>query len=216
MKCTACNEPVTPIVAIDIDGTLGDYYTHFQAFAWDYHNIIPPLGQWDGVGEWEDWMGMTKAEYREAKLAYRQGGGKRLMPIYEYATLLCRGVRESGAELWLTTTRPYMRHDSTDPDTRHWLERNGIQYDHLVYDDNKYVRLSTLVDPDRVVMVLDDLPEMLDEANKMFPGTGVQIKRPHNQNPFSVRHPAVADLVQAHGKAVSTIRDWKERYDNGD
>jgi hypothetical protein len=49
-----------------------------------------------------------------------------------------------------------MRMDNVDPDTREWLRRNQIQFDHLLFDEDKYGTLTQLVDPNRIVMVLDD------------------------------------------------------------
>jgi hypothetical protein len=34
--CTRCSSVVKPLVAVDIDGTLGDYHTHFLNFAREY------------------------------------------------------------------------------------------------------------------------------------------------------------------------------------
>jgi hypothetical protein len=167
--CTSCSQHVSPVLVLDIDGTLAKYHQHFAEFAWRYWDKTPrfvggdaawgAVQDWDGSGEFEDYIGITKAEYREAKLAYRQGGGKRLMPDYPGAKQISVGCHLAGSEVWLATTRPYMRHDSTDPDTRFWLAKHGIYFDHLLYHDEKYEQLATLVDPDRVVMILEDLPD---------------------------------------------------------
>jgi phosphoglycolate phosphatase-like HAD superfamily hydrolase len=160
-----------PVVALDIDGTLGDYHGNFVKFARLY---------FDRPFEWADeddnpglplseFLGLERREYRDAKLAYRQGGWKRWMPCYEGSAELTRIVRAQGAEVWLCTTRPYLRLDNVDPDTREWLRRNGIQYDALLFepaheeDGTKYDELKRQVG-DRVASVVDDLPEMLDAA----------------------------------------------------
>ena len=72
-----------------------------------------------------------------------------------------------GAEVWITTTRPYLRLDNVDPDTRHFLRRNRIQYDGLLYGEDKYKRLAKIVGADRIIMVLDDLPEMIEQARSI-------------------------------------------------
>src|SRR5256885_3623561 len=129
MVWSECSRVVKPVVAIDIDGTIGDYHTHFLTFAeqwlavgrnhWDYH----------GDENFGDWFcgryGVDKTIYRQIKLAYRQGGLKRSMPVYSGMVELVREIG-SVAEVWLTTTRPYLRLDQVDPDTRFWLERHGI------------------------------------------------------------------------------------------
>lgn len=213
MRCSDCSNKIKPVVALDIDGTLGDYYTHFQDFARDYHNLPRIKQAWNGVDEWENYMGLTKAEYREAKLAYRQGGGKRLMPPFHGAMMISHNVRQVGAELWLTTTRPWMRHDSTDPDTQHWLKKNQIEFDRLVYDDRKYEKLYNLVDAERVVFVLDDLPEMYDDATTFFKSRAWLMARPHNRNVHSVRLQEVHNLVQAWGIAHQAILEWIKEHE---
>lgn len=214
MLCTNCSTEIKPIVAIDIDGTLGDYHGHFALFAWQYHFRPVISGHWDGTGDFEDWLGLTRSEYREAKLAYRQGGGKRLMPVYTGSRGLLMECIVAGAEVWLTTTRPWMRHDSTDPDTRSWLERNQLPYHHLLYDDQKYPRLDDLVDGQRVCMVLDDLAEQWDVAEECFPGRVWLRENHHNRADRCVRPQSVVSLAQAAAVAVRQIENWyKENHD---
>jgi hypothetical protein len=163
-----------PVVALDIDGTLGDYHRNFLTFAKLYFGVDRPNINWlpetpnPGLPLWEH-MGISLREYRDAKLAYRQGGWKRWMPCYEGSAELTRLIREAGAEVWLCTTRPYLRLDNIDPDTREWLRRSHMQYDALLFDPaheedgTKYDELKRQVGS-RVASVVDDLPEMLEAA----------------------------------------------------
>jgi hypothetical protein len=81
---------------------------------------------------------------------------------------------DRGAELWLTTTRPYLRLDNVDPDTRWWIEKHEVPFDYMLYDECKYQELARRVDRARVVAVVDDLDEMYDDADAVF-GPGVPI-----------------------------------------
>ena len=169
-----------PVVALDLDGTLGDYHGNFTAFArlyfgygddaWTKPN--PGLKMWD-------WMGIPERDYRDAKLAYRQGGWKRWMPAYAGAKELTHAIRASGAELWLCTTRPYLRLDNVDPDTREWLRRNGLEFDALLFDPaheedgTKYHELLRQAGADRIASIVDDLPEMIEAAE------GLRIPKMH-------------------------------------
>lgn len=184
MKCTDCNRVIKPVVAIDIDGTLGDYHRHFVRFAESYFGMHLP-DTWNGMGEWEQHLGLTKHEYREVKLAYRQGGQKRSMPVFQNALAGMDAIRETNAELWLTTTRPWNRLDSVDPDTREWLRRNSIPYDHLLYDDDKYARLAEIVGAERVIAVVDDLYDECLNAQRAF-GNHVPIQVSNNFNTDSI------------------------------
>lgn len=161
-----------PVVALDIDGTLGDYHGHFTRFAeaWTGKKMPDPKDNTGGV-PFHKHLGISKSTYRQCKLAYRQGGMKRSMPAYSGASQLTRHIRKKGAQVWICTTRPYLRLDNIDPDTRHWLRRNGIQYDNVLYGEHKYRDLRKSVGEGRVLFVVDDLPVMLEQAigQGMFP-----------------------------------------------
>lgn len=80
---------------------------------------------------------------------------------------MTRKLKELGCEVWVATTRPYLRLDNVDPDTREWLRRNDIQYDYMIYGDDKYEQLSQLTQAGRVVGVLEDLPEQYETAERL-------------------------------------------------
>lgn len=188
MLCTRCSDPIKPVVAIDIDGTLGDYHGHFLNFAYAYtgHPVLPKSLVYDGEQQFRYWFVQAFGsdigqQWHDIKLAYRQGAQKRSMPVYEGAAELVNGLISEGAEVWLTTTRPYLRLDSIDPDTRAWLDRHDIRYHHLLYDDHKYSQLEQRVDPARVVAVLDDLDEDWERAWQIF-GPDVPVFRRNGYN----------------------------------
>lgn len=212
MLCTECSEVVKPIVCLDIDGTLGEYHRHLLEFMHKYFGHSLQTG-WTGAGNWEDYLGLTQEQYREAKLAFRQGGMKRTMPLIPGADSLPRVAKALGAEVWITTTRPWMRLDSVDPDTREWLRRNGIEYDHLLYDEHKYPRLAEIVDAERVVFVLDDLPEMVREALEVFKWDAVYLlRRQHNFSADIPERRIVQNIHEAERQMVYNINQWKAKY----
>lgn len=181
MRCSSCSREVKPVVAFDVDGTLGDYHGQLIEFAELYLSRPSSLVEqpYDGSMNFGDWMIEAfdlngRKEYRDIKLAFRQGGSKRWMPAYRDMILAVRFVKEGlGCEVWLTTTRPYLRLDSVDPDTREWLRRNDVKFDHLMYDDHKYHVLTTYVDPKRIIAIVDDLPEQIWEASNVFTSLGL-------------------------------------------
>lgn len=180
MLCSSCSRPVRPVVAWDMDGTLAVYHDHFLEFAYRYLNMSASApGTYTGDVDLATFLGVSKEAYRDVKLAYRQGGNKRLMPAFEGAKEAVDIVRTAGAEVWITTTRPYLKHDSTDPDTREWLNRHGIQFDGLLYDEDKFMRLIEAVDKERVVAVIDDLEHNINRARQLGL-TAIQVHRPHN------------------------------------
>lgn len=164
-----------PVVALDIDGTLGDYHKHFLWFAerWLGRSMPHPDEINPGM-RLSTFMGVPHREYRECKLAYRQGGLKRWMPCYPFASELTHEIRTAGAQVWICTSRPYMRLDNIDPDTQEWLRRNNIQYDAVIYEgiheeedtNSKYYDLVDQAGLQRIIAVADDLPEQLQDAQR--------------------------------------------------
>lgn len=176
-----------PVVALDIDGTLGDYHGHFTRFAeqWMGRPMPPPSENTQGVPLFK-WLGMSKQTYRDCKLAYRQGGMKRSMPCYEGASELTRHIRKTGCEVWICTTRPYLRLDNIDPDTRHWLRRNKIQYDGVIYGPGKYRDLQKIVGVGNILVAVDDLPELLSQAAAVAKVVLLR-DQPYNRNVSTAR-----------------------------
>jgi hypothetical protein len=158
--------PFAPVVALDIDGTSGDYHGHFTRFAEAYvGRPMPDPSQYTGGVPFHKHLGVSRSTYNTMKLAYRQGGMKRSMPVYEGIGEFTKYVRSKGVQIWICTTRPYLRLDNIDPDTRHWLtKRAHIQYDAILYGSHKYRDLVKAVGRDRVLLVYDDLPEMVEQA----------------------------------------------------
>ncbi|QNO12871.1 phosphatase [Streptomyces phage Lizz] len=158
--------PSAPLVALDLDGTLGDYHRHFERFAqmWTGREIV-----WDPeiVGPFYRQLGMSRAVYRQCKLAYRMGGMKRSIPVFDGAADMVRAIRGAGVGVAACTTRPYLAMSTIDLDTQHWLKRNGIKVDHILYGEHKYRDLVKSVGRDRVVCALDDDLSQLSVAEKL-------------------------------------------------
>lgn len=169
------------MVALDVDGTLGNWYFHFKAFALDYwgRRHPDPFRPYHGDMEFDEFLGLTKAEYREAKLAFRQGGLKRWLPVYDDTEEFVRVVNDLPVEIWVATTRPWASVQNIDPDTREWLRRIGLRVDGLLYGDNKYHQLIEQIDQDRIVGVVDDLTEQVELAAGLRLPV-VQVARLHN------------------------------------
>ena len=182
--CSECRREVLPVVAVDVDGNLTKYHREIQRHCERYWGLTPrsDMEDWHGEGNFEDWLGITQAQYREAKLAFRQGGFKRWARPHAGAVEFMYWLAEQDVEIWITTTRPWNRLDNVDPDTRWWLDHNIPRYDHLLYHDHKYLELAKIVDPSRMLVVVDDLPEMVYEAQEAFGHhAAVLMKRPHNE-----------------------------------
>lgn len=178
---------VRPVVALDIDGTLVDYHHHFEAFAAQYFGMTDSPravnGGYDARMPFYKYLGVSKAAYRRCKLAYRRGELKRSVPLLSpplpQANELTKTLRRWGCEVWLCTTRPYLSHDLVDDATRHNLRRHGVMYNGILWGEHKYRELVRAVGSDRVIAVLDDLPEMCEQAERLGLPVGFAL-RPHN------------------------------------
>lgn len=213
MICTKCSDPIKPLVAIDIDGTLGAYHEHFVAFLEQWLDIKCPKEPWDGHGEFEHYLQISKEKYREAKLAYRQGGWKRWMPVYPGAVRLFDELRRAGCEIWIATSRPWQRLDNIDPDTMEWLRRNGIMPDGIVYGDDKYEKLIQAIDPKRIVAVVDDLREQCYKAHSL--GLLAIHRRTEWNSSFGVHwSPYANDLDQLRHMLVALTQKWRNEHDS--
>lgn len=214
MLCSNCRAEIKPVVAVDVDGTLGDYHGHFLVFANAWLDSIH-IGRYpityDGRQRFSEFccelFGIDLATYRQIKLAYRQGGMKRTMPVFDGAYALCGSIRDAGGELWITTTRPYLSLDNIVPDTVEWCRRHEIEYDGMLFDEDKYEQLATRVDPRRVVAIFDDLPEMWAAAERRFPGRPWLVSGNYNSAILTAR---MCDLDSAADLAVAAIHQWKE------
>jgi 5'(3')-deoxyribonucleotidase len=164
--CENCGRILKPVVAVDIDGTLGEYHEHFVQFAQDYMDLDYPM-EYDGSMEFSEYLGMEKHVYRDVKLAYRQGGMKRTMPLRSGARSFMSAIHDMGYETWIATTRPWDRLDNVDPDTREWLRRNHLPYDRLIYGVDKWEQLIDNVGLERITFVIDDLREECIKADHL-------------------------------------------------
>ena len=161
--------PLAPVVAVDIDGTIGDYYEHFRWFA-ELYLQKPVTIDWEysDSAEFSEALNIDKAVYRQIKLAYRQGGMKRSLPVFPGAGHTIRTLREKhGVQVWIATTRPWQRLDNIDPDTQFWLKRNIGRVDGVIYGEDKYLDLLDIVGANRIIGVVDDLPENVVAAQSL-------------------------------------------------
>jgi hypothetical protein len=199
----------SPVIALDIDGTLGDYHLHFTRFAeqWTGRKMPNPSTINPGLPLHKH-LHMSKTTYRDCKLAYRQGGMKRSMPVYPGAAEMTNKFRREGAKVAICTTRPYLRLDNIDPDTRHWLRRNHIQWDWVFFGEHKYRDLVRQVGAENIVAVLDDLVEMTSQARSLGL-TSYLRDQPYNR--YTTEYPRVMDFTYDPWHdltAINAIREW--------
>jgi uncharacterized HAD superfamily protein len=189
-------------VGIDIDGTLGDYHSHFLRCAEMFlQRPMPDPKDINPLLPLHRHMGLPKHRYREIKMAYRQGRWKRSMPAFDYARQMTVDIRKSGAKVAICTTRPFNQLGEVDADTRWWLRHHGIQHDLVIWGPHKYRDLIKVVGRGNIVAVVDDELE--------------QMERCHNLDlPFYLRdQPYNRDGLSSRGKClrIDTLEDATKR-----
>ncbi len=210
---------LAPVVAIDLDGTVGAYHDHF---VWFVNTIYFPKGKryypdWSragGTSEFSRALGMDKGQYRDAKLAYRQGGLKRCMPRLDTDLLQCiQAIRSMGIQIWVTTNRPWMRLDNVDPDTRYWIGHNMGTVDGIIFSQSKYHDLIDNVGTSRILGVIDDLPEVILEGARLGLNTAIRVGE-HNAK-FTNGDFSPYGMLRVHNMEsfVFIVKQWKEKLD---
>ena len=217
MERTVHVHALAPVVAIDLDGTLADYYRHF---CWYLENIYRPhagrhIPDWTKTpnGEFSEALGMDKAEYRDAKLAYRQGGLKRSIPLLlrDDVDYLQRIRSKLGVQVWITTNRPWLRLDNIDKDTLYWIDHNLGEVDGVIFSQNKYQDLIDHVGRARILGVIDDLPENIMAAEELnIPG--ITRYGPHNTW-WLESHGWNKTVVTTIIEFYSYVKMWKGEWD---
>jgi hypothetical protein len=184
--------PLAPVVGLDIDGTLGDYYGHFHRFAEQY--LQEPLDV--------DWKPETK-----------QGGMKRSLPVLDdHLMAMVQNLRrEKGLQVWICTTRPWQRLDNIDPDTQFWLNRNVGRVDGVIYGEEKYEDLIDIVGRERIIGIFDDLPENVEEADALGLRSAL---RAGDHNAWWTNSDApdqtLIDVVHSAAGIYETVQRWIE------
>jgi hypothetical protein len=207
--------PLAPVVALDVDGTIADYYRHFRWFA-ELYLQKPVKIDWDysDNAEFSEALNISKDVYRDIKLAYRQGGMKRSIPVLgaphpEALSSHIQALRAAGIQVWIATTRPWQRLDNIDPDTQFWLRNNVGRVDGVVYGEEKYLDLCDIVGAERVLGVHDDLPVNIVTAMSLGLNAALHIGG-HNQA-FRTARPDVVVTDDAADIEIVTM-NWFETW----
>lgn len=201
--------PLAPVVGFDIDGTLGDYYEHFRWFAQLYTQTKLTV-DWSETDEFSEALGLSKEEYRQIKLAYRQGGMKRCLPVLnrQESQELIPAIRRRGIQVWITTTRPWQRLDNIDPDTQFWINQNFGRVDGVIYGAEKYEDLIDIVGQDRILGIFDDLPENIVRAQQLNLNAAIRAGD-HNER---WRESFDGEIIHANSYMWPVLGRWYQNY----
>jgi hypothetical protein len=204
----APGEVLRPIIGLDVDGTFARYHEHFERFFREWSGKETPGTGYAGGQSFASYLGTSKATYRQAKLAYRLGGWKRSMPVYDGAADMVRAWRSLGAEVAICTTRPFLSLEAVEKDTHHFLRRNGIQHDYVIHGERKYLDLARF-GTDRIAFVADDLPEMVRQADS---AGLISVIRTQPYNADMDWNIDAYDIEQLMWVGCALIEEWKAKH----
>lgn len=204
--------PLAPVIAVDIDGTIGDYYEHFRWFAELYlQRKVEAKWEFSDSAEFSEALNISKDVYRDIKLAYRQGGMKRSLPAFSGAGRTIQDIRKLGIQIWICTTRPWQRLDNIDPDTQFWINHNIGRVDGVIYGEHKYLDLIDIVGKDRIVGVFDDLPENIIIAKSH--GLNAAIRSGGHNIAFRKIHTEIP-AINFSGEMFTQTNIWFKDFNN--
>ena len=78
-------------------------------------------------------------EYKDLKWEYRESGYKETIPPNPDASRLTSDLRKLGYHIVIITSRPVKEHPSLFKQTINWLQKNKIEFDDLIFDEDKHI-----------------------------------------------------------------------------
>jgi len=170
-------------IGIDIDGVLRDFTGSLQhQHRIDFPEIVlKPITDW-GI---EKFFPMGKHIY-DYIYKYRAKEIFELAYAYDEAEWMMRELQRAGHDIWIITAQPR----GTEQHTIRWLDVHDIEYDHLVFTNQKqHVECGTY---------LDDAPGYLQQLS-LTGRNVVAFDRPWNQKwdgPRVKTHQEFLDLIE--------------------
>jgi hypothetical protein len=112
------------VLLCDLDGCVADWVTAFKAFALARGIDIPPNG-------------FNDPSLEPLKDEFDRSGGYLTIPPMPGAVEALKTLKNFGVKLVVVTARPYHRFRRVYADTLEWCEKNGIEYDHIMFFRDK-------------------------------------------------------------------------------
>ena len=128
------------IVGVDIDGVLAAYPEHFLDFVNRKMNTNYKVEELSSYNIYEA-LDLPNEVTKELKDEFRQSGEKRYIPVLDEAKWFLKTLKKNNYQIVLLSARPYKKYRRIFADTKEWLEKNGLVYDAILWDEDKCSRL---------------------------------------------------------------------------
>jgi len=77
--------------------------------------------------------------YKDLKWEYRESGYKTTIPTTPMAPEITYDLHQMGYHIVIITARPVKEHPSLFKQTVDWLQKNSIEFDDLIFDEDKHI-----------------------------------------------------------------------------
>jgi len=98
----------------------------------------------------------TQAALEAVKSKFYVNGGFLSLPPIKGAVEACKRIKELGYTLIIVTARPYWQYRRLYGDTMQWCEKNGIVYDHILFNKDKAEAVWENLHPARPKWFIED------------------------------------------------------------
>jgi len=107
---------------------------------------------------------LTFREYKNLKTKYRESWEKIKIPPIKDASLFTKKLKDKGYIIVILTRRPLYLHKSLFAQTKTWLEKNEIEYDIVLFEEKKHLRI--IAEIENIDFYLEDNRYIADSIAK--------------------------------------------------
>lgn len=103
--------------------------------------------------------------YRRLKSEYRSCGVKKKIPVMDGAKEFLDGLKKKGYKVLLLTARPFEVHRELFKITVDWLSNNNLQYDGIIWGENKNFKI--IMEVPNLSFMVENHSSLADQIAKL-------------------------------------------------
>jgi uncharacterized HAD superfamily protein len=154
------------VVGVDIDGVLAQYPKSLIDFVNEQKGTCFTVDDVTSYDIFSD-LGIDFMEGKELRHQYRESGKKKFIEAYPEASYFLKKLKQMGYVVVLLTARPYEKYKRIFADTQYWLRSNELEYDMILWDENKGERLVKEFGAENIEFFVDDVAKNANDISDM-------------------------------------------------
>lgn len=167
------------VVGVDIDGVLADYPDCFIDYVNDKVGTDFKAEDLDQYNLYEAITDIPTEVMKGLKHEFRKSGELKKVGVLPGAKEFLQSLKNKGYKIVLLSARPYKEYRRIFADTKEWLDKNGLVYDAILWDEDKLNRLIREFGENNVSFFVED---NLKNANSISKSTKVYLlNKSYNQ-----------------------------------